>query len=1222
MYAKKFCIAGNWYDLESHIVGDHDPTPATEGNLSQFYYNSTTGVFWVCTHAGEGVYTWERFIQGSGGGGGASDLIVTPTDLGAMADGETDDTIALSFAFNRDNAVIEGGNKPYKLGELVMTQSRNLLIQNFRFYHGISITLKNCENITFRNCVWDEFQDNGTGKNVHCVILTTIHTGSEEWVEENNWRMDEVCRRITFESCKFLGTHFTENNPALFVGTKPHYNTGICLRLEGVDGLRVAGCFFTQNRGNACIHQNCYAPLGDFEITDNLFYLNAWGGISLYRNTGLPGHPTRVIQGNRFVGHGLGYLPWDYLEIFPEGERGVGTAVLLGGSTIRVRYGPCYCTVYNNIFEDNNESSVEGWQWNPIKNNVIIGNGVLQTPESVAEMREKYKIGYPLYVRKNPSQNPVYMNQNSDQQFYPGGEVRSIENNTIARGYGTINPILIRGYYYEPVIVRNNTMTDKDLEGNKDAKFVHFLKADFHRGVTWENNIGMRPYFNECNFLGGRFATDDLHSMYKCEFGASVEFEDLSKTGRFQNIRSGRYSDECAGMRDNEVSLVAGGKPVLGFAPIAPEDTVPAPAWDLRSQTGYDAGTGYTFGGYADPTVIDTGLSLGQTDTSWTIFVDTHTLGDNDAGDNSWLIRLLTISDASENISLQLGSRYRNQPFTYLFLNGYFGSDGCIDGNSAKNYLAPTCKSRFVLRHRAGGGKIEVYAFRTEYAAPSTLDDLKAGSYNFTSGTAGTLRFGGSIMGSSRAKSYYNGVMKDAQVFTSALSDSQISMLLVGADISGHETIESVYDIANEEGYEENIGMAFDGTFALDTGIPILENDDDFTIFCRFRFADMTADGERPNFSFIPVFSAMSAAMAEDTHINHDDKGFDVGLSLQGGMDLSGTAVGGFIGFRRDWRYKNYILMDNVNYHSYFNYEYAVTVIRKNGVMKVYDDNLLEIGTLTGDYASAHVSGNLTIGARMGYGSGYTDFFRGTIMTFRVYDGAIPLRAIEEEFPTLDDNSASIKGAVTYYLTNNTPSYKKVRYAMAEITYDLGEFNRAEYTELYPKAFGIRMDGIYDKVIWIPCSASNRVRLIRVCKWDANYGPYESYKIEVINPGTVPGMTVTVKGIRAAMFSEEEEFSEDAFSVVWKADLEGLAAGSSISGFLSFSPSDAGERLTISVSSDDERIATVSRSGKKITVTGVSAGETDIIVSALDGMFQVYHVLVGTDGSGENEGEV
>ena len=1209
MYARKLTICGIDYDLETHIVGEEDPSPATEGNLGQFYYNAVTGIFWVCTHSGEGVYTWERFSQGGGGGGGASGNVVNPADHGAAADGVTDDTSALSFAFNRDNAVIEGGNRSYKLGELVMTGNRNLVIRNFRFFHGVSITLKHCENIIFRNCVWDEFQDGGGDKAVQCVILTTIHTGSGEWVEENNWRLDEVCRDITFDGCRFLGTHFTENNPALYEGTKPHYNTGMCLRLEGVDGLRVRGCTFTQNRGNACIQQNCYAPLGDFEITDNLFFLNAYGGIELYRNTGLPGHPTRVIQGNRFIGHGLGYLPWEYLELFPEKERGVGTAVLLGGNSARVQYGPCFCAVTDNLFEDNNESSVEGWQWNPIKNNIILGNGVLQTEESVAEMREKYKIGYPLYVRKNPSQNPIYMNQTADREYYPAGEVRSIEANTIARGYGTINPILIRGYYYEPVIIRNNTFTDEALDADPNAKFVHFLKAFFHNGLTWEGNIGMRPYFNECSFIQGRFALDELKDIYKCQFGSSAQIEDIGGTERFQHIRNGRFSEEYAELRDNEVSEVIGGKPVLGFATAAPEESFPDPAWDLRSQAGYTEGVGYTFGGYDSPTVLDTNLSLGATDTSWTIFVDTHTAGDNGAGDNSWLIRLLTFSDAAENISLQLGSRYRNQPFTYLFLNGYYGSDGCIDGDSAKNFLAVGSESRFILRHKAGGGKIEVYACRTEYL-PAQLADLKRGEFSFTSGTAGTLRFGGSIIGSSRERSYYNGVMKEAQVYTSALSDAQISILLTGEDSSGQEETAPVYDIADEDGYDEDEGMVFDGTFAIDTGIPLLENTDDFTIVCRFRFDDMTAGGELPNFTFIPVFSAMSAGMAEDAHTNHEDKGIDLGLSLQDGTDLAGSAAGGFIGIRRDWRYKNFILIDNANYHSYFNYEYAVTIIRKNNVIRVYDDNLLEIGSLTGDYASALIGGNLTVGARMGYGSGYTEFFKGAVTVFRVYDRAIPLREIEAEFPTLDDNAASSKGAVTYYLTNRSPNYKNVRYAVAEIVYDLGEYNRAEYEEVYPRAFGIRMDGVYTKVTWVPCSASNRVRLIQLCKWDASYGPYESYRIEVVNPGTVPGMTVTVKGIRAVLLSNEEAFSEDTFDVVWKADTEAIPAGGSVTGYLSFFPRDAGTRLTMSVSSADEAIATVSRQGSRITVTGVSEGETDILVSALNGMLQVHHVTI------------
>ena len=63
------------------------------------------------------------------------------------------------------------------------------------------------------------------------------------------------------------------------------------------------------------------------------------------------------------------------------------------------------------------------------------------------------------------------------------------------------------------------------------------------------------------------------------------------------------------------------------------------------------------------------------------------------------------------------------------------------------------------------------------------LNSIYLGSVPFTSGTAGTLRFGG-VPNSNRPKSYYNGKILDALVFNTALSDAQVSMVMVGSDIS------------------------------------------------------------------------------------------------------------------------------------------------------------------------------------------------------------------------------------------------------------------------------------------------------------------------------------------------------------------------------------------------------------------------------------------------------
>ena len=61
VYYKALEIGGKVWHMETHIVGEEDPTSETEGNLGQFYYNSNTGIFWKCTYSENGVYSWEEF---------------------------------------------------------------------------------------------------------------------------------------------------------------------------------------------------------------------------------------------------------------------------------------------------------------------------------------------------------------------------------------------------------------------------------------------------------------------------------------------------------------------------------------------------------------------------------------------------------------------------------------------------------------------------------------------------------------------------------------------------------------------------------------------------------------------------------------------------------------------------------------------------------------------------------------------------------------------------------------------------------------------------------------------------------------------------------------------------------------------------------------------------------------------------------------------------------
>lgn len=125
--------------------------------------------------------------------------------------------------------------------------------------------------------------------------------------------------------------------------------------------------------------------------------------------------------------------------------------------------------------------------------------------------------------------------------------------------------------------------------------------------------------------------------------------------------------------------------------------------------------------------------------------------------------------------------------------------------------------------------------------------------------------------------------------------------------------------------------MVFDGTFGIDTGVKLFTNKNDFTIITKFR-VDSYSEAGLLNFSFIPVLSAMNYAEGKS-----DPPGFDIGLSLQDGDSEDAIATGGFINIRNCWKISNSATIDADNYFGYSDMDYSVLIIRKNGVLAMYN---------------------------------------------------------------------------------------------------------------------------------------------------------------------------------------------------------------------------------------------------------------------------------------------
>lgn len=1125
---------------------------------------------------------------------------------GAAGDGETDDTAALTAALSQSNRVVDGGNKRYKYGVLEIEGVENLTVQNIIFHQGETVNVKGCKNVRFVHCRWEGIRA--------ASAESTTQTCGIRLMERKDENETEIwCENVWIEHCVFDDIDFNHNINIKNGVRLGNQISGQAILPRSVHNLFVKHCIFTQTKGNAAIHWNTPRKCGYAEITDNLFYLTGFGGVCVYAIQQQYPKMTGKISDNQFIGCGLGYQDPEWLNSLPEKDRGVGCAALLGGAGVNAAPYKWHMAVENNVFEDCCESSIEGPTWNPVIGNSCSGQGTLQDEENCRKMEQKYHLPYKLQVRYNPSVNFIYRNYYKDVGgSYPNDDNDPIvfQHNVMGNAYVDRSSfILLRGDYNCPVVFTDNTMeiTDKGL------LYMHVLFSTFRKGFRFENNHGIRPYLNQSTFKGN-VIMDELNSAWGCDF-SEANFVPNQSRSRFPELNAPLY-DPARMVLENDQAKTVDGRPVLTSYDIP--ETVEKPtdtAYDITSADGYTEENGYVFGGPSAANRIDTGIQLLKDGGDFTIFLQfdgntTTAIGSSDGG----IMPLFTVYDKStDSYRMTLGGRWGNNN-VHLKVNK----------NSVSVKQAPLVMQQMQLLLRRKGSTIQCWAMKRGTAAADLTENLaevQITEADALPGFEGSLYIGTpeGYSGESNEKYALLGKMKEFQVFSRALSDDEASLLLYDKIFeSGSESQAPipVYDIATDEHYSsEDSAVTFDGSFGIDTGVQLFKDGGDWTVISRFRL-ESYHDARLTNFNFIPVLSAINYTQSDD--FKTKSPGFDIGLSLQDGDNMETVATGGFVTFRNSWKLSGWAYVLN-SYFGYCDQDIGVIVIRKNGVISVYDFNMQRLATLSGADATTTFDGTLHIGENMvAPPLAGNNKLKGKVYECKVYDKALSTSTLEQMFPNIYSNEVRTKGAVTCRIPN--PQYKTqlIRYLFLEAVIDMGKYSAPEYAGKYLKAVGIRVDGVPD-IIWCQTGSNTHVR--KVFYAPKYIGPYDSISARIVNTGLAPDLQATVKAFRCALLTEEQAVTDasDAldFAVEWDKEEMAIAVGEVLTGHVTYLPEDANSGTSLTMTADSDA-ATVAIKDETIAVTGAKNGEVNIEAVLPYGTKKVFTVKVGTGASDES----
>lgn len=1126
------------------------------------------------------------------GAGGSGAVVGIP---GAAGDGVTDDTDALNAVLRQSNCIIDGGNKKYKYRRLWMDNVENVTVQNVIFYGGESLDVCGCRNIRFLNCRWEEIRPASDES-------TTLTYGIRLMERKDEAGKDIWSEDIWIEHCVFKEIWY---NPIVNNG-RPTDVSGEAILPRSVHNLYIKNNFFTQVKGNACIHWNSWKQNGYAEVTDNTFYLNAYGGICIYAiQQAFPKVKGKVCD-NQFIGCGLGYLPPEFLNTFPEHERGLGCAGLLGGAGSWAAPKKWTLLCENNIFEDCVESSIEGPAWNPCIGNSITGQGAGQTEENCRKMEEKYHLDYKLQPREINSVNFIYRNYYEDADgTFPSDDNEPIVFMNNVMGIAHVprqSYIQFKGTYNAPFIFTGNVMRT----GQPHVIDTHFLFCTFKNGIRFENNDGIYPYFNSCTFEGD-VVLDDIQSAYRSDFTKAKLILNQGKK-RFPETWFQLYDPAKASL-ENDQAAVKDGYAVLSACDVyekvdPPEDT----AYNIRDAKGYSQSKGYVFGGPKNQESIDTGIELLKDGKDWTVYCQFDGKGKTEISSGSrGIMSLFTVYDDAASINR-------------LLVGGQWGcvstalqtAKGEVPLDSRNSY---TLRSMKLLMQKSGNTIRTWLAFNG--ADADALQDGLVSTYTVEaadqlSGVAGTLRIG-------NQRGYYGGdafalygAMKEFQLFRRALTDDEIATLFYGHAFqtgSSEQTYTPVYDIAKDARYDQTKGyLQFDGSFGIDTGIELFKDAKDFTVLLKLRFDSFHDDGLH-NYTFVPAISCMNY-----TDDPKNSPGFNIGLFMLDGNDPDKTSTGGFVTIRNYWTYSNNASVDMTSYFGYSGKDYDFVIMRKDGELSIYNFYMKRYITIKGSDAESIFNGTLRIGENMTEPKqGDNVRFKGRIYDCRVFDAALSTNTLENMFPNIYSNEKKTKGELRAYIANPQYKIQRLWYLYLEVLVDMGDFGTAEYAGKYPKAVGIKVNGVYglEDVYWIGTGSNGHLK-----KWiyaNTQLKPYESLSVSIVNTGLCPKLQARVVSFRCSILTELTEPVEalDAvgFDIQWEKDELSLTAGETLDGHVTYIPENATTGTELKAETEGEAVAAEVQNNR-VTVRALAAGEATVTISIPAGAKMVYTFTV------------